>query len=85
MTCIVGIVDQSNNKTYMAADSIGVRGNDKSIQNNPKVFYNYHDPKFLIGFTSSFRMGQILQYEFIPPKVNNLHTTSYYEMMRYMV
>ena len=85
MTCIVGIVDKSNNKTYLAADSIGIRGDDRSIQNNPKIFRNYSNYKFVIGFSGSFRMGQILQYELKPPDVKNIHESSYDEMMRYMV
>lgn len=57
MTCIVGIED--GEFVYMGGDSAGAAGYDLSIQVEPKVF---QVGKFLIGYTSSFRMGQILQY-----------------------
>ncbi|WPA89675.1 peptidase HslV family [Moorella phage MTATph1] len=49
----------------MGADSAGV-GNyyNLSIRADRKVFKN---GPFLMGFTSSFRMGQLLQYSFVPP------------------
>jgi hypothetical protein len=48
----------------MGGDAAGVAGLDLCIRKDPKVFFNRD---FLIGFTSSFRMGQILQYRFEPP------------------
>jgi ATP-dependent protease HslVU (ClpYQ) peptidase subunit len=63
MTCIVGLVD--NGKVYIGGDSAGVGGMDLKIRTDKKVFFN---KEFIIGFTSSFRMGQILQYKFSPPK-----------------
>ena len=57
MTCIVGFVE--NNKVYMAGDSAGVSGFDYKIREDQKVFKN---DNMLFGFTTSFRMGQILQY-----------------------
>ena len=63
MTCIVGMVDLG--KVYMGADSAGVAGSDIRIRRAPKVFIN---GEFLIGYTSSFRMGQILRYSFNPSK-----------------
>ena len=63
MTVIIGMV--YGNKVYMAGDSLGVSSYDKVERDDPKVFKN---DKFLIGFTTSFRMGQLLQYKFKPPK-----------------
>ena len=63
MTCIVGIVD--NGTVYIGGDSAGVSNNFLTIRNDAKVFYN-HGAVF--GFTSSFRMGQLLRYSFMPPK-----------------
>ena len=57
MTCIVGI--EFDGKVFMGGDSAGVAGWAMAIQAGPKVF---HKGDFLIGFTSSFRMGQLLQY-----------------------
>ena len=63
MTCIVGLVD--NGKVYIGADSVGANGNSASIRADRKVFFN---DEYLIGFTTSFRMGQLLRYSFSPPK-----------------
>lgn len=64
MTCIVGLVD-TNGHVIIGADSAAVGGLDISIRTDPKVFQN---GRFLIGMTSSFRMGQLLQHAFVPPK-----------------
>lgn len=63
MTCIVGLVD--NNKVYIGGDSAGVGDYDLTVRADAKVFRN---GPFLFGFTSSFRMGQLLRYAFTPPK-----------------
>jgi ATP-dependent protease HslVU (ClpYQ) peptidase subunit len=63
MTCIAAVVH--DNVVYMGADSAGVAGSDLTIRADQKVFIN---GEFLIGFTSSFRMGQLLRYAFEPPK-----------------
>lgn len=62
MTCIVGLIH--NGTVYMGGDSAGVGGYDLTIRKDEKVFEN---GEFLIGFTSSFRMGQLLRYKFKPP------------------
>lgn len=63
MTCIVGLVD--NGKVWMGGDSAGVAGLDITVRSDPKVFIN---GEFLIGFTTSFRMGQLLAHAFKPPR-----------------
>ena len=64
MTCIVGLVHEG--KVYIGGDSAGV---DQCLgltrRADKKVFRN---GDFLFGFTSSFRMGQLLQHAFVPPK-----------------
>ncbi|HUV74811.1 MAG TPA: hypothetical protein VMW79_10915 [Anaerolineae bacterium] len=59
MTCIVGLAE--NNTVYMGADSgSGSSGDwDMRISAVPKLF---RSGPFLIGYTSSWRMGQILQH-----------------------
>jgi ATP-dependent protease HslVU (ClpYQ) peptidase subunit len=57
MTCIVGLIDKENNKVYIGGDSAGVAGLSISIRKDPKVFKRGN---FIFGFTSSFRMGQLL-------------------------
>ncbi len=70
MTCIVGFIDDSGD-IYMGGDSAGVSGFDIRTCSNPKVFIN---GEFIMGYTSSFRMGQLLQYSFSPPKyISELH------------
>lgn len=63
MTCIVGLVDGDN--VYIGGDSAGVAGVDLIIRADEKVFRN---GPFIMGFTSSFRMGQLLRYKFNPPE-----------------
>jgi len=74
MTCIVGLV--SDGKIYMGGDSASVSGWDLIVRADEKVFRN---DGFLMGFTSSFRMGQLLRYSFNPPT----HPDNM-DLMRYM-
>lgn len=62
MTCIIGIIDKKNSKVYMGCDSCASAGSDKIIRKDKKVFKSEYNPNFLIGFTSSYRMGQLLMY-----------------------
>lgn len=64
MTCIVAL--QHKGKITMGGDSAGVTRLDVTLRKDPKVFLN---GKFLIGYTSSFRMGQILRFKFTPPPI----------------
>ena len=57
MTCIVAL--EHNGKVWMGGDSAAVGGMDIQPVANPKVF---RVDDFVIGYTSSFRMGQLLQY-----------------------
>ncbi len=63
MTCIVGLV--KGGKMYMGGDSAGVGGYHIQIRDDSKVFKK---EKMLFGFSSSFRMGQILQHSLTIPK-----------------
>lgn len=63
MTCIVGIV--KDGKVYIGGDSLGSNGHTKSVFPRPKVFKN---GDFIIGYTSSYRMGQLLEATFEPPE-----------------
>ncbi len=66
MTCIVGFANEK--KMILAGDSAGVGGYDITIRNDPKVFSlkQSKGPDVLIGFTSSFRMGQLLMTMRVP-------------------
>ncbi|MBZ9943473.1 hypothetical protein LB533_20515 [Mesorhizobium sp. BR1-1-13] len=63
MTCIVGIV--YGGKVYLGGDSAGVDGTDINVRTQSKVFRN---GDFVIGYTTSFRMGNLLQHAFVPPR-----------------
>lgn len=63
MTCIVGV--EHKGKVYIGGDSAGVSGYSISIRDDKKV---HVIDEFAFGFTSSFRMGQLLAYDFTPPK-----------------
>lgn len=64
MTCIAAVV--AGGKVWMGGDSAGVGGYDLTVRVDQKVFTN---GAFLFGFTSSFRMGQLLRYALTPPKL----------------
>lgn len=63
MTCIVAI--KKNGVVYMGADSAGVVGLSLLIRKDPKI---YVVEDLIMGFTSSFRMGQLLGYQFKKPE-----------------
>lgn len=63
MTCIVGVIEKK--KVWVGSDSAASDGWHQTAIKQPKVFLLQN--KFLIGYTTSFRMGQILQYSFKPP------------------
>jgi len=67
MTCIVGYTDKKG-QSWIGGDSAGVAGLNIRERKDPKVFYN---GKFTIGYTSSFRMGQLLRFKWIPPTDQN--------------
>ena len=57
MTCIVGIAE--NGRVYMGCDSAAIQDWESRITRMPKVFIL---GEFIIGYTTSFRMGQILRH-----------------------
>jgi ATP-dependent protease HslVU (ClpYQ) peptidase subunit len=63
MTCIVGIA--TGEKVWIGADSAGVAGLSITVRADAKVFTN---GPMLFGFTSSFRMGQLLRHALTVPK-----------------
>lgn len=63
MTCIVAL--RQDGKIYIGADSCGSNSYDYTVREDKKVFKKGN---MIFGFTSSFRMGQILQYKLIIPE-----------------
>lgn len=68
MTCVVGI--KTAHGILLAADSAGADSVTWAVRNDAKLFtvetLDQRDT-FLVGYTTSFRMGQILRYSFQPP------------------
>lgn len=65
MTCIVGVVSDDG-AVHIGADSAGVAGLHLTPRKDSKVFVK---GEFILGFSGSFRMGQLLRYSFIPPDI----------------
>jgi hypothetical protein len=62
VTCIVGISD--GRTVWLGGDSAGVAGYSLVVRADQKVF---SAGDFCMGFTDSFRMGQLLRYSLRPP------------------
>jgi hypothetical protein len=65
MTFIVGLV--AKEKVYMGADSCSSSGHNYAVYNRPKLF-KVRD-RFLIGCAGTFRLIDLLEYGFCPPKI----------------
>ena len=65
MTCIVGV--RTKKKVILGGDSLGTSSWSKWERNDPKVFKP--ERNVVMGFTTSFRMGQILQHRLDMPPV----------------
>ena len=57
MTCVVGLVQKG--RVYMGVDSAAVQGWTRRASQVSKVFRR---GPFLMGYTTSFRMGQLLEH-----------------------
>jgi hypothetical protein len=62
MTCIAGIAQ--DNHVTIGGDSAGVGGYSLQLRADTKVF---RTGNYIMGFTTSFRMGQLLRYGVLPP------------------
>ncbi|QDJ96383.1 hypothetical protein Xoosp13_197 [Xanthomonas phage Xoo-sp13] len=82
MTCIIAYVDK-NGVGHMAGDSAGtaVSYHHRSDNVHPKIFKN---GDMIIGYTSSFRMGQLLEHVFVPPSKSE-GLTDYQYMIKQVV
>lgn len=80
MTCIVGML--KDGLVHMAGDHIGTDGYDVEVQRRSKVFRN---GDFVIGYTSSFRMGQLLEHVWEPPKKPRECKDTLEYMVKYVV
>lgn len=86
MTCIVGLI--KDKELIIGGDSAGVGGLDIRIRGDVKVF---ETGPFLIGYTSSFRMGQLLRFKLnVPPQTNHQEDyeymcTTFIDTVRYLL
>ncbi|MEU2870563.1 hypothetical protein ABZ769_15365 [Streptomyces olivoreticuli] len=81
MTVIVGLVH--NARVHLGGDSAGVCGLSLTVRRDPKVFRN---GPYAMGFTTSFRMGQLLHHAFKAPKpkgdLDRFMTTVFVDTLR---
>lgn len=63
MTCIVAV--KHGNKIFMGGDSAGSNGHLTVVRKDEKVFIK---DEMIFGYTSSFRMGQLLRYKLKLPE-----------------
>lgn len=67
MTCIVGLVGAD--RIYIGADSAGTDSQmGQTIRRDGKLFQN---GPYLIGFSGSYRVGQLIQYAGLPEPAQN--------------
>lgn len=67
MTCIVGI--KTDNGVLLGGDSVGSNRYTKVQRKDEKVFFLDDKSEIAVGFTSSFRMGQIIRYHLRVPEI----------------
>ena len=63
MTCIAGV--RHGGRVYLGGDCAGITGWDLTLRADPKIFVS---GAYIMGFTYSFRMGQLLQYRLKLPE-----------------
>ena len=63
MTCIVGL--RNGGVVHVGGDSAGIAGWEVTVRADPKVFVS---GAYAMGFTSSFRLGQLLQFRLKLPE-----------------
>jgi len=63
VTCVAGLAEKG--RVWIGADSAGVGGLSLTVRADSKVFRR---GPFVMGFTTSFRMGQLLRYRLTIPE-----------------
>lgn len=79
MTCIIGLL--TDERIYVAGDSVGSTGWSKSVRADDKVF---RVGNFLFGFTGSFRLAHLLMWGFRPPAHDPKDSTHKYMCTDFM-
>jgi ATP-dependent protease HslVU (ClpYQ) peptidase subunit len=65
MTCIAGLVQSGH--VYLASDSLGTDAVFSAFHSRQSKLFRAGE--FVMGFSGSFRAGQLIQYKFKPPQV----------------
>ena len=68
MTCIVGMLNPQDGNIIIGGDSAAVTGMEIQVEKQPKIFKN---GEFIFGCTTSFRMIQLLKFQFQPPVIEH--------------
>ena len=81
MTCIAAVTD--GNKIVIGGDSAGVGGLSLTVRRDKKVFKraDKSGTEWVFGFTSSFRMGELIQYELKLPEITEEDREDLYAFM----
>lgn len=80
MTVVAGIVRAGH--VYMGADSHASDDDSLYPRNDKKLFRN---EEYLIGYCGSYRVGQVVQYAFLPPELPALGEDLHSFMVRSFV
>lgn len=76
MTLIIAF--KHKDSVILAGDKMGSDGFTKDINKKPKIFkLTGEDTTVYVGYTSSFRFGQLLEYMAIPRKAPNIDEYEY--------
>lgn len=79
MTCVIGLIEKG--RVYIGADSAAVAGWTRRKTLLRKVFRR---GPFLIGYTTSFRMGQLLEHQLQVVKQEENETDMAYMVNRFI-
>lgn len=82
MTCIIGFLEKG--KVWLAGDRVAADTGQwqNQVINEPKVFQT---GSFIMGYTSSFRFGDLLKYSFCPTEPREDEDLSRYMRQTFIV
>lgn len=79
MTCVVGLMHKG--RVHIGVDSSSIQGWTRRTTNLKKVF---RSGPFLLGYTTSFRMGQLLEHHLEVPKQTDDQTDMQYLVVEFI-